>query len=471
MKTRKTNTFIEHSKIPPQAIDLEEALLSGMMLFGDTVDDLLAKLRPEVFYKESHQVIFKAIQSLNFRGENIDELTVVSELRKTGDLDRVGGPYGITILSNKAKNAAMLDHYCLILIQQYIKREIIASSNNAIKEAYEDTTDVFDMVDAYETRWDKIREIITSGSDVKTMDYLADQAVEGCKERESLFKQGKCVGIRTGLLDLDKKTGGWRNSDLIIMAGRPGMGKTAMMLFFALSAAKSGIPVCIYSLEMAGVNLIDRLVMSVSDIDQGRFKSGAMSLKDWLEIEKAESLLRELPIYVDDNPVVSMRYIRSHAKGMKRKGKCGLIFADYLQLVDVSSEQKNRNREWEISQASRLAKITAKELEVPFILLSQLNRECEKRLNKKPMLSDLRESGAIEQDADQVILLYRPAFYDLTGPGGEDLTGLGKLLIEKNREGSTGEIKFQHNPSITKIYDFSTAAIHGGSSTDPPTSK
>ena len=454
MKNTTTELNIGHGKIPPQAIELEEAVLGGMILFGDIVDEVLTKLKPEVFYREKHQLIFKAIQALNFRGENIDGLTVVSELRKSGEIDLVGGPYGLSILSSKVQNAALIDQYCLILIQQYIKREIIFSSNNAIKEAYEDTTDVFDMMDAYETRWEKVREIVTTGSRVKTMDYLVDQAMKRCRERESLFKQGKCVGISTGFRDLDKKTGGWRNSDLIIMAGRPGMGKTAMMLFFVLAAAKSGIPVCIYSLEMAGVNLIDRLVMSVSNIDQGRFMSGAMRQEDWQEFKKVERIIKALPIYVDDNPVVSIKYIRNHAKSMKRKGKCGLIFADYLQLADVSSGQKNRNREWEISQASRLAKITAKDLDVPFILLSQLNRECERRNDKRPMLSDLRESGAIEQDADQVILVYRPAFYGFHDDSGDDLTGLGQLLIEKNREGSTGEVKFRHNESMTKFYDF-----------------
>jgi len=461
MKHTRQETLIDQGRVPPQALDLEEAVLGALMLFGDIVDGVLTRLRPEVFYKKAHQLIFKAIITLNFRGENIDELTVVSELRKSGELDLAGGVYGISLLSNKVTNLIMIDQYCLILIQQYIKREIIFSSNHAIKEAYEDTTDVFDMIDAFESRWEKTREIVTSGSQVKTMDFLVNQAMVRCKERENLYRQGRCVGIRTGLLDLDKKTGGWRNSDLIIMAGRPGMGKTAMMLFFALSAAESGVPVCIYSLEMAGVNLIDRLVMAVCNIDQKRFKSGAMREEDWQEINKAEKVLRDLPIYVDDNPVVSIRYIRSHAKGMKRKGKCGLILADYLQLADVSSGEKNRNREWEISQASRMAKITAKDLDVPFILLSQLNRECEKRNDKKPMLSDLRESGAIEQDADQVILVYRPAFYKLTGLSGEDLTGLGQLLIEKNREGSTGEVKFQHNESLTKItpYDQFTDRI------------
>ena len=246
MKHTRQETLIDQGRVPPQALDLEEAVLGALMLFGDIVDGVLTRLRPEVFYKKAHQLIFKAIITLNFRGENIDELTVVSELRKSGELDLAGGVYGISLLSNKVTNLIMIDQYCLILIQQYIKREIIFSSNHAIKEAYEDTTDVFDMIEAYESRWERTREIVTSGSQVKTMDYLVNQAMERCRERERLHRQGRCVGIRTGLLDLDKKTGGWRNSDLIIMAGRPGMGKTAMMLFFALSAAESGIPVCFW---------------------------------------------------------------------------------------------------------------------------------------------------------------------------------------------------------------------------------
>ena len=272
-----------------------------------------------------------------------------------------------------------------------------------------------------------------------------------------MAKEGKCVGVPTPLAELTKLTRGWQPSDLIILAGRPGQGKTSLLIAMAKIAAQYEIPVCLYELEMSSISLYNKLVLSECEIGLSNFMSGYMSEYDWKEFNEAEYRLARLPIYVDDNPMVNMAYVRNHSKLMKKKGLCGLIGIDYLQLADMETEKKNRNREREVADTSRMAKIIAKELEVPVILLSQLNREVEKRSEAKPKLSDLRDSGAIEQDADIVMFTYLPAKYNvLTDDKGVSTEGTGIISFAKHRNGACRDIFYKHNDSMTKIFDFTT---------------
>lgn len=449
--------FFDGAKIPPQAVDLEEVILGAAMLEREGTDVAVRLLSPGTFYKNANKTIFDTICKLFKKDLPVDIMTVTEHLRSLGELEAVGGPNYIVSLTDRVASSANIEVHARILLQKYIQRELIRVSSEIIKDAYEDTTDVFDLMEKVEHEFRVIGEILTRGASAKEIARLLDDVENALLQREGMAKQGKCTGVPTGLLRLNKITGGWQGSQLTVLAARPAMGKTALMLFFAQQAAKSGVPVCLYSLEMSDVSLGDRLVLSASDIDIDHFKSGYMSSYDWSEFRKAKQVLSELPIYVDDNPVVSMNYIKSHSRMMHQKGKCGIIFVDYLQLTDMRLEEKNRNREQEVAQASRQAKIIAKSLNIPFILLSQLNRSVEATNDKRPRLSDLRESGAIEQDADMVVFIFRPAYYGIMHDSAQNSTvGVGQLLIEKNRHGATGDVPFRHNESMTKIYDYGT---------------
>lgn len=444
-------------KIPPQAVELENVVLGAAMLEREGTEAAVRLLCPGAFYKDANKTIFDSICMLCKKDMPVDMLTVTEHLRSLGKLETVGGPSYIVSLTNRVASSANIEVYARIILQKYAQREIIRILSEAINDAYDDMTDSFDLIQKIDHETQVIMEILTHGASSKEIGRLLDDVETALMQREKMAKQGKCTGVPTGLSRLNQITGGWQGSQLTVLAARPAMGKTALMLFFALQAARSGVPVCLYSLEMSDVSLGDRIVLSVSDIDIDHFKSGYMSCYDWSEFRKAKHVLSELPIYVDDNPVVSMSYIKSHALMMHRKGKCGIIFVDYLQLTDMRLEEKNRNREQEVAQASRQAKIIAKLLNIPFILLSQLNRSVEATNDKRPKLSDLRESGAIEQDADMVVFIFRPAYYRIMFDSAQNSTvGVGQLLIEKNRHGATGDVPFRHNDSMTKIYDYGT---------------
>ena len=315
------------------------------------------------------------------------------------------------------------------------------------------------MLDESNKLIDKINALSCGSSAGQSLRDSLTESLKLAEQRQAAYLEGLPTGIPTGISDLNRLTGGWRGSQLIILAARPAMGKTALMLHFAKSAALNETPVCIFSLEMSHVSLSDRLLLSECEVEVNRFRDGDLSGEDWRQLNEASARLEKLPIHVDDNAVVSMRYIKTRCHILKKQGKCGLIMIDYLQLADTSTKERNRNREQEIAQASRQAKIIAKELDVPVVLLSQLSRECEKRADKQPQLSDLRESGAIEQDADVVGFIFRPAYYGLDRIetlkyGNISTSGLGIINIAKQRDGATGLVAFSHNPSMTKIGDF-----------------
>ena len=427
------------------------AILGAILVDSSCLPVVMSLLSTDSFYKEAHRIIYDACRALYDRNDTIDIITVVEELKSAQNLDMVGGAYYVSTLINRIGSAANVEAHCRIIQQLHMKRIIIKKAAESHTMAYEHHSDPFECLDILEQSVTTINEVIASGGNMKSITMILDEAETEARKRETLYQSGKCTGIPTGLTMLDQRTSGWQGGDLVILAGRPSMGKTALMLHHAMSA---GVHACIYSLEMSAVSIMNRMILSMCDIEAAKFRAGAMNETDWKEFYKAKRELSLMPIHIDDNSVVSTRYIKAHSKLMKDKGQCDIIFVDYLQLADMRSDRGSRNREQEVSQAAREFKIIAKTLNVPVILLSQLSRACESRPDKKPLLSDLRESGAIEQDADIVIFAYRPAYYNLTPPDGEDWYNKGFEIIAKGRNIGVGEIPFAHNDSMTKIWGY-----------------
>ena len=448
--------FMEHGKLPPQAVDLEEAILGAIMLESNkALNMVINELSPDVFYKEAHQEIYRAIQNLFDKSQPIDILTVTNELKLNGKLELAGGAFYITQLTSRVASSANIEYHTAIVVQKHLARELIRISSETIRQAFDDENDVFDVIEYADSSLAGINEISVRGGSMLHISDSAKTAIEQAINRQRNVSMGLSAGISTGLQELNEATGGWRNKDLIVLAARPGMGKTAMALKYAYGAAVTGTPVCFYSLEMGDESLFNRLMYSQCDVNIDRYKSGKMTDEDWREVERGKEIISKLPIYIDPNPQVSMRYIRANSRVMAKKGKCGLIIIDYLQLIDVSKSDRNANREQRIAEASRSAKIIAKEIDVPVILLAQMNRKSEDRATKEPELADLRESGAIEQDADMVIFVYRPEYYGIEeDKHGNSLKGVGKLLIRKFRDGATSNVLFRYNESLTKISSF-----------------
>lgn len=441
--------------IAPQAPELEEAVLGAILIETEAFNIIDEHLTGADFYVKANQVIFETAKKLHQERKPIDMLTVVEELHRENKLEAVGGPVYIAQLADKVGSSAHIEFHSRIIKQKAVERKTIENLYNGIKQIQEGE-DIGDVLFHTSKQLEVQQEALVGKQTSLHLSNALSESISNMYERVSLFDQGKQSGINTGLSKLNKATNGWQNSELIIIAARPAMGKTAFLLHFAKVAAKEGIPVALFSLEMSNVSLSDRLILSECNIDADNFKSGQLTMEETEEIEKAVGHLWNLPIYIDDNASVTMDYIRARSRILHKQGKCDMVLIDYLQLA--SDIGRNQSREQAISQMSRTAKIIAKELDIPVILLSQLNRSVESRADKKPLLSDLRESGAIEQDADKVIFIYRPEYYGIeaTDENGALLKNCGQLLIAKNRNGATGIVGFSHNESLTKITDYSS---------------
>jgi replicative DNA helicase len=448
-------------KIPPHSNDLESAVLGALMLERDAIDEVKNILEPECFYVRSYEIIYRAILRLYEKHQPIDLFTVSNELKSTNELDEVGGLSHLSQLTLKVGSAAHVKYHAQVVFEKYILRRFIQVGYQITAAGFTESGDVDEALSVVEHEVNKITMQIAGKMDISHIRQILPAALDEAYRRIENIRTGKCSGIRAGLVDLDKITNGWQKSNLIILAARPAMGKTAMMLHFAKAAAKAGHASVIFSLEMSKISLTNRLVLSESDILPDRFRSGYMSNEDITQMDMAVGVIERLPIYIDDNSDVPMSRIRARARALHKQKKCDIVFIDYLQLCREKGTD-NRNREQEVSVMSREAKILAKELDVPVILLSQLSRDVEKRQkNGVPQLSDLRDSGAIEQDADLVIFVYRPAYY---GVQVEDKHGnqvntenYGELLIEKHRDGACGRVKFRHNVGMTKIFDYNNS--------------
>ncbi len=445
-----------YGKIPPQARELEEAILGAIMLEKGAFDDVIEILKPECFYLDAHQKVFKAMQSLATQSLPIDLLTVVEELKKKEELDIVGGPYFVTKLTNAVVSSANILTHCRIVLQKFIQRELIRISGEIIGAAYEDSTDVFDLLDSAEG---KLFEI-TNNHLRKNFDDIQTVLVQTIDRIEEMRKRDDDItGVPTGFPSLDNLTYGWQPSDLIILAARPSVGKTAFALNLARSAAlhpTKPTAVGFFSLEMSSSQLVQRILSAESGIWLEKISRGKLEEHEMQQLyKKGIHKLSKAPIFIDDSAALNIFELRAKCRRLKSKNNVGLIIIDYLQLMSGSAD-RNSNREQEISKISRDLKGLAKELQIPIIALSQLSREVEKRKegNKIPQLSDLRESGAIEQDADMVMFLYRPDYYDMDkNEFGENQKGLTQVKIAKHRNGSLDTIDLRAQLHIQKFVE------------------
>jgi replicative DNA helicase len=460
------NTNLIYGKKPPQALELEEAVLGAIMLEKGAFDVASELLNSLVFYDNKHQRIYSAMVGLQQKNMPIDLLTVVEELRKRNELDSVDGPYTITRLTNAVVSSAHLETHCKILVQKFIQRELIRISGEVIGEAYEDSSDAFDLLDEAEGKLFEVSNSFAKRNFEEINNVLA-QAVTRIEELRN--NKGGLSGVPSGFTHLDRITNGFQQTDLIIIAARPSVGKTAFALNLARNAALNPVkpvPVGLFSLEMSNAQLVQRILSAESGVPMEKIARGRLEDHEMEQLyTRGIQRLSSAPIYMDDTAALNIFELRAKARRMVNKHKVGIIIIDYLQLMSGSSENRNMNREQEISNISRSLKGLAKELSIPIIALSQLSRAVETRKegNKVPQLSDLRESGAIEQDADMVMFLYRPEYYDITNnEHGESNKGETYIKIAKHRNGSLDMVKLKGLLHIQRFVDFDENEGSGG---------
>ena len=440
----------------PQDAELEEVVLGACLLESKAITLVADILRPEVFYTETNREIYAVLQGMYHAGQVIDIMTIKEELARHGKLEFIGGLYTLVRISSRVVSSAHLEYHARILKQKYIRRETILGSHKLLALAADETTDIDDTLADAHSLLDRLEKECGTTEHLRSMLQLMEDTIKLIEVRTASNKNG-VTGLPTGFTDLDRLTCGWQAGDMIVIAARPAVGKTSFALHLARTAASAGYHIAVYSLEMQGERLGDRwLLAATTGVNPDHLLSGQLTPSELRQIHEASTELSHLPIHIDDNPSVSMDYVRSSAKLLQSKGKCDGVIIDYLQLCDMKTDQHNRNREQEVAQASRKAKMMAKELHIPVILLSQLNRNVEGHPDNRPSLSDLRESGAIEQDADLVLMLSRPA---LSGRATDrkstySTDGLGVMGIVKHRNGMTGELYFRHDPSMTKLEDY-----------------
>lgn len=438
-----------YGRVQPQAMLLEEAVIGGIMLDKDAFPTVIEILRKESFYKVAHQEIFGVMMELFEKQQPIDILTVHESLKKSKKLDEIGGISYLMDLSNKVSSAANIEYHARIITQKYIQRELITLSSGVVNDAFDDTMDVLELLDKVERDLYEITDKNLNTGFKK----VGDVAVTVQKEIDTMRAKGSdLTGVTTGFSELDKLTNGWQPSDLIIIAARPGMGKTAFTLSLAKNAAEYGQGVAVFSLEMANEQLVQRLLSMDASINSRTLRNGQLDEDEFKHLHASVSKLAEMPIFVDDTPALNIFELRAKCRRLKNNHDIQLIIIDYLQLMTSGPTGGRSTREQEISSISRALKGMAKELHVPVIALSQLSRAVESRSDKRPQLSDLRESGAIEQDADIVTFIYRPSYYALEEDFAID-KDLAEIIIAKHRNGSLGTVDLSFTPEFVRFTD------------------
>ena len=464
---KSTIINLEKGKLPPQVLDLEEAVLGAMMIDKKGVDDVIDILQPDAFYKDAHKYIFEAIVQLFTETQPIDLLTVSAQLRKNAKLDLAGGDFYLIQLTQKISSSAHIEFHSRIILQKYIQRSLIRISSEIIEESYDETTDVFELLDKAES---KLYEV-TQGNVKRSSETAQSLVLQAKKRIEEIAGQEGLSGVETGFEKLDKVTSGWQPSDLIIIAARPGMGKTAFVLSMARNVAiDSGKAVALFSLEMSSVQLITRLISSETGLSSEKLRTGKLEKHEWEQLSTKVKDLEKAPLYIDDSPSLSIFDLRAKARRLVSQHDVKIIIVDYLQLMTAGGNGKGGgNREQEISTISRNLKALAKELNVPVIALSQLSRAVETRgSSKRPLLSDLRESGAIEQDADIVSFIYRPEYYKIDEWDDDEQSptaGQAEFIIAKHRNGSLENVRLKFIGNLGK---FDNLEDHSGGYDDLP---
>lgn len=466
-KTIQPTTIIkvganELGKLPPQALELEASVIGALMIEKEAFSSITDLLRPESFYSDQHRHIFEAVQALSAKDAPIDVLSVAEQLKQSGKLEQAGGVIYLSDLTRRVASAAHIRYHAQIIAQKATARDLISAACQIEEKGYDETQDVDELV---EEATAKIFEISQRAQkrDVTHIYPVITEAFD--RMHKASENEGNISGIPSGFTELDKITSGWQKSDLVIIAARPAMGKTAFVLSMAKNIAVDfNIPVAIFSLEMSNVQLVNRLIMNVCEIEGNKIRNGRLTKAEWDKLDNSIGVLQNAPIYVDDTPGLSVFELQSKARKLVKEHKIQMIIIDYLQLMNANGMNFG-SREQEVSIISRNLKGLAKELDIPVIALSQLSRAVEKRDSsnsnvdgKKPLLSDLRESGAIEQDADMVCFIHRPEYYKLYDDGnGKDLRGLGQIIVAKHRNGATDEIWLRFIGKYTRFQNEDTA--------------
>ena len=439
-------------KVPPQAIDMEEAVLGAIMLEKEAVITILDILKPESFYKDSHRKIFKAISDLSSREYPVDLYTVTEELRSHNELESVGGPVYLTQLTSKVVSAANVDYHARIVAQKYIQRELIRVSTEIQTRSFDDTWDVTELLDFSENELFQIAE----GNIKREVSPINMVIKEAIKEIEEAGKrEDALIGTPSGFTKLDRLTSGWQKSELIIIAASPSMGKTALALSMARNMAiDHGKKVAIFSCEMSSIQLVNRLIIAETDIPGDKIRNGRLTEEEWKQLDTRIKKLVQAPIFIDDTPAISIFELRAKCRRLMAQHKLDIVIVDYLQLM--SGPDNAGSREQEVSNISRSLKSIAKELNVPIIALSQLNRSVEMRGGtKRPLLSDLRESGAIEQDADMVVFIHRQEKFGIvTFEDGSSTKGIAEIILAKNRNGPVDDVRLRFREEKAQFVDI-----------------
>ena len=445
----------EYGHLQPQAIEFEEAVLGALMIERDAYSLVSEILRPESFYERRNQLIYAAIVDLAVQQKPVDILTVTEQLRVRGDLEEVGGPFYITQLSGKVASSAHIEYHARIIAQKFLARELITFTSNIQNMAFDETQDVDDLMQEAEGKLFQISQQ-NMKKDYTQINPVIQEAYDMLQKAAA--RTDGLSGLSSGFHQLDKMTSGWQNSDLIIIAARPAMGKTAFVLSMAKNMAVNfKIPVALFSLEMSNVQLVNRLIVNVCEIPGEKIKSGQLAPYEWGQLDYKIKELYDAPLYVDDTPSLSVFELRTKARRLVREHGVQIIIIDYLQLMNASGMSFGSRQE-EVSTISRSLKGLAKELNIPIIALSQLNRGVENREGvdgKRPQLSDLRESGAIEQDADMVCFIHRPEYYKIyADEKGNDLHGMAEIIIAKHRNGAVGDILLRFRGEFARFQNL-----------------
>jgi replicative DNA helicase len=455
--TKKTGNTLQqinetYGKMPPQATDIEEVLLGALMLERDAILLVIDILKPDSFYKEEHKIIYDSILNLSNAHQPIDILTVTNKLRADKKLEEVGGPHYITSLTNRVATAAHVEFHAKIVQQKFIQRELIRASSEIQAKAFDEAEDVDYLLNFAESEIFQIAEGSLKKETV-LVKPLVGEAIKMIEEAAS--REDGLSGIPSGFSDLDRYTSGWQASDLMIIAARPAMGKTAFVLSMARNmAVDHKQPVVVFSLEMSSIQLVTRLISSETELSGTKLRNGDIHGHEWEQLESKVRPLEEAPLFIDDTPAISIFELRAKARRLVQAHGIKVIIIDYLQLMTAGIDNRG-NREHEVSLISRSLKAIAKELNVPIIALSQLNRSVETRGgDKRPQLSDLRESGAIEQDADMVLFIHRPDYYGIMEDDeGNSLQGIAEIILAKHRNGATGTIQLEFRKEFAKFQD------------------
>ncbi|NVJ88217.1 MAG: replicative DNA helicase [Flavobacteriaceae bacterium] len=447
---------LEKGKVPPQSLDLEEAVLGAMMIDKKGIDDVIDILHSDAFYDNKHKEIYAVIYELFQNSQPIDLLTVSNLLKKNGKLEAVGGDFYLIRLTQKVASSAHIEFHARIILQKYIQRKLISISSEIIESSYDESTDVFDLLDEAEA---KLFEV-TQGNLKKSSEDAGSLVKQALKKIQEIGNKEGMSGLATGFTKLDALTSGWQPSDLIIIAARPGMGKTAFVISMAKNMAIDfNHAVAVFSLEMSSVQLITRMISSETGLTSEKLRKGNLEPHEWEQLNVKVKRLSDAPIFIDDTPSLSIFDLRAKARRLVSQHNVKIIVIDYLQLMTAGGNNKGGgNREQEISTISRNLKALAKELNVPVIALSQLSRAVETRGgSKRPLLSDLRESGAIEQDADIVSFIFRPEYYGMTEWDDDEHTpceGQGEFIVAKHRNGGLDNIRLKFTGHLAKFSDL-----------------